>query len=345
MNRLFCPKCGNPTDIFYDNVCRECFVKNKKLMHLPMVVHAKICPTCGSFFRKGRWEFKENEKEVIVDYVKDSLQIDRKAEKLQLKFHTQKSDHYYMVRVSARAEINGIEIKQCCDTEVRVDLESCDTCSRIAGGYFEGIVQIRADKRIPSHEELEKCKSIAYDVAEKLKEKGNRLAFISKTVKLSEGIDLYVGEAKLGKQICKAIANALGGEFTQSPKLVGRKDGVEVYRITFALRLPEFMRGDIISIGDKVVEVISLKKHIKGVDLDTGKRFVEKYDHLMHAKKLGSRGDAISAVLVSDEGNTIQVLDPYTYETVTLKKPGFIKAKAGEQIKVIKTKKGLYVLP
>lgn len=344
MNTLFCPKCGSSTNVLYDNVCRECFAKSKRLIHLPKLINAKICPTCGSFFRKGRWEFKENEKEIILDCVKDFLEMDKKAEKLQLSFHIQKHDSYYTVRLEAIAEIKDIQIKQGWDTEVRISLESCDMCSRIAGGYFEGIVQIRAHNRIPSHEELEQCKGIAYDIANKLKQKGNRLAFISKTVKLSEGLDLYVGEARMGKQICQAIANTLGGEFTQSPKLVGRKDGVEVYRITFAFRLPEFMRGDIISIGDKVIEVISLKKYIKGIDLHTGKRFVERYAHL-HAKKLGRKKDAVYTVLVSDEGNTIQVLDPYTYETVTVKKPGFIKAKAGEQIKVIKTEKGLYVLP
>ncbi len=346
MTTLFCPKCGKDADIFYDNVCRQCFVGDKKLIECPAVVYSKICPTCGSVFKRGKWSLKEDESETILECVKDALKLEKQARNLELTLSPKQLDYSrYNVHIEAKAEIKGASITASQDAEVRISWETCDTCSRISGGYFEGIVQIRADGRIPTREELERCKSIAEDVAIRAQEKGDRLAFIAKTEELGEGADLYVGSIKLGKQICRAVIDVFGGKFMESPKLVGQKNGEDLYRITFALRLPEFVHGDVISVDDRVIEVLSCGKHVSGIDLETGRRFIENFNDLMEVRKLSRRDDAVSAVLIADEGKTIQVMDPETYETVTIKRPEFLSVEAGEEIKVVKTARGIFVVP
>ncbi len=346
MAKLFCPKCGSDADVLYDSVCRQCFIGNKKLLECSPVVYSRICPTCGSVFKRGKWSSEENEIEAINDCVKDNLKINREAQNIELTLEPKRIDYSrYQVSVAAKAAIRGAPINGVLDTEVRISWETCDTCSRISGGYFEGIVQIRADKRIPTREELERCRIIASDVSSRAQGKGDRLAFIAKTVKLDEGDDIYVGSQKLGKQICRAIIDTFGGRFSDSPKLVGQKNGEDLYRITFALRLPEFVRGDIVSVDDTVIEVQSCGKHVSGIELETGKRFIENFNDLMLVKKLSRRQDAVSAVLVADEGRTIQILDPVTYETVTVKRPEFLSVEPGNEIKIIKTAKGIFVLP
>ncbi|KCZ73369.1 NMD protein affecting ribosome stability and mRNA decay [Candidatus Methanoperedens nitroreducens] len=346
MTGIFCPKCGRDVDILYGKVCRQCFIGGKKLLECPAVIHLRICPTCGSVFKRGKWSSGEDEVETILDSVKDNLKINRDATDLELTLTPNKLDYSrYKVHIEAKARIEGVEIDASQDTEIRISWETCDVCSRIAGGYFEGIIQIRADKRFPAQEEQKECIMIAEDVAARAQERGDRLAFIAKTAELREGIDIYVGLIKLGRQICRAIIDRFGGRFTESPKLVGQKDGEDLYRITFALRLPEFVGGDIINVDDTVIEVHSSGKYVSGIDLDTGKRFIEKYDSLANVKKLGRMQDAVSAVLVADEKRIIQVLDPDTYETVTVKRPEFLSAKPGDEIKIIKTAKGIYVLP
>ncbi len=322
------------------------FIGNKKLIEPPLVVYSRICPTCGSVFKKGKWTSKEDEGGTIIESVKDELKINKQAQNTEMTLSPKQLDYSrYMVHVEAKATINGAAIDAAHDVEVRINRETCEMCSRISGGYFEAIVQIRADKRIPTREELDKCRSIAEEVAARAQEKGDRLAFIAKNVELDEGIDLYVGEIKLGKQICRAIIDVFGGRFAESPKLVGQKHGVDLYRITFALRLPEFVRGDIISADERVIEVQSCGKHVSGIDIETGRRFIENFNYLMDVKKLGRREDAVPAVLVSDEGKTIQVLDPDTYESITLKRPDFLSAEPGSEVKIIKTARGVYVLP
>lgn len=346
MTTLFCPKCGKDTDVFYDNVCRQCFAGNKKLIKCPDVVYSRICPRCGSVFRKGRWTLKEDESEAVMDCVKDALKLDKHAENIELSLSAEQLDRSrYSVHIEARAEIKGAQIEASQNVELRIKRETCDTCSRISGGYFEGIVQVRAEKRIPTHEELERCRVIAEEAAARAEEKGDRLAFIAKIEELDEGIDLYVGSIKLGKQVCRAVIEVFGGRFSESPKLVGQKNGEDLYRITFALRLPEFVRGDIIGADDRVVEVLTCGKHVSGIDLETGKRFVENYSDLMDVRKLGKRQEAVSAVLVASEGKTIQVMHPDSFETVTIKRPEFLSAEPGGEIKVVKTEKGIYVVP
>lgn len=346
MTTLFCPKCGKDTDNFYDNVCGQCFIGDKKLLECLAVLSARLCPTCGSVFKRGKWSLKEDESETIIDCVKNALKLEKQARNIELTLSPKQLDYSrYNIHIDAKAEIKGVAITASQDTEVRINWETCDTCSRISGGYFEGIVQIRADRRIPTKEELRRCRSIADDVAARAQEKGDRLAFIAKTEELDEGADLYVGSIKLGKQICRAVIDIFGGKFTESPKLVGQKNGEDLYRITFALRLPEFVRGDIISVDDRVIEVQSCGKHVSGTDLDTGRRFIENFNDLLQVKKLSRRLDAVSAVLVADEGKTIQVMDPETFETVTLKRPEFLSAEPGNEIKIVKTAKGIYVVP
>jgi nonsense-mediated mRNA decay protein 3 len=346
MATMFCPKCGKDSDILYDNVCRECFVGNKKLIECPAVLYSRICPTCGSVYKRGKWSLKEDETETILDGVKDALDLDAQAKNIELTLSPKQLDHSrYNVHIGAKGEIKGAPITASHDAEVRINWETCDTCSRISGGYFEGIVQIRADKRLPTKEELERCKSIAGEVAISAQEKGDRLSFIAKKEELYEGADLYVGSIKLGKQICKAVVDVFGGKFSESPKLVGQKNGEDLYRITFALRLPEFVRGDIISVDDRVIEVQSCGKHVSGIDLETGRRFIENFNDLLQVRKLSRRQDAVSAVLIADEGKTIQVMHPDTYETVTLKRPEFLSTEPGNEIKIVKTAKGIYVLP
>ncbi len=319
---------------------------NKNLIECPPVIRSTICPTCCSVFNKGKWSLKENEVESILECVKDNLNVNKEAQDLELTLSPKKLGHSrYSVNIKAAAKINSIKMDASQDIEVRIDWATCTTCSRISGGYFEGIVQFRADKRIPAQDELKKCLGVAQSVAERAQDKGDRLAFIAKTVELDEGVDIYVGSSRLGKQICRAIIDVFGGKFTESPKLVGQKQGVELYRITFALRLPEFTRGDIISVDGKVIEVQSCGKHVSGIDIETGRRFIENFNSLIEVKKLCRKDDAVPAVLIADEGKTIQVLHPDTYESVTIKRPEFLNAEAGGEVKIIKTAKGIYLLP
>jgi len=92
-------------------------------------------------------------------------------------------------------------------------------------------VQIRAKNRIPTEGELAMAEEIAYSsIGEK--------DFISKERKLKGGLDVYVSSMECGRRISRQIVKKLGGSFSESRKLYGRKDGRNIYRVSFSVRLP-----------------------------------------------------------------------------------------------------------
>ncbi len=346
MRNIICPKCGKPTEQLIDNVCSECYFKHFELAELPLVLHAKICSRCGALFDRGRWMDEGDLDEIVIQTVEAHLMVHDQADDIEIYIdHRKLTPYIYRIRVDVDAQIQGKTAHKELKCEVRIIREACDRCSRMSGGYFEGILQLRADGRIPSAEEIRLCKQIADNVVEKMRQKGDRLSFITDSIDLKEGTDLYVGSANTCRHICKGIIAKIGGSYSQSPTLFGQKDGKDIYRTTFAMRLPRFMPGDVIAYNDHVIEVINSGKHTRGLDLQDGSRFLEESEHLENATLIAHRNDAIKAVLVAIEENAIMVLHPSTYRTVTIKKPLFFNEPPGAEITVLNTEKGLFALP
>lgn len=346
MNSILCPKCGKETENLYDNVCKDCFFENIRLAELPLVLHAKTCMKCGARFNRGKWLNSGNAEDIVIQNVEDALSVHILAENINIYVEPRKLTPYmYRVHVEIDATVKDEPVHQELNTEVRIVREACDMCSRIAGGYFEGIVQIRATNRLPNDDEKKRCIDIANNVLRKMQEKSDRLAFITDSLDLKDGVDLYIGSNNSGRHICRAIIMEMGGSFSESPTLFGQKDGKNVYRITFSMRLPEFMKGDIIHFKSKIIMIKSSGKRIIGIDLSTGSRFIATANEMKDATRIASMGDAVMTVLVALEDDAIMVLDPDTYETVTIKKPVAFAAQSGSDISVIKTEYGLFALP
>jgi len=342
--RLFCPECGRDTTKIYNGRCKECFLKNFTLIECPSVIKIRVCPVCGAYSTSGRWINVSDQKEMLFSEISRSIRVHPDANGVKLDLSEEEIDpSRYLVHISVSAVVEGVSISATADTEIRIKRETCDVCSRIAGGYYAGILQLRADHRHISESEIEKCIQLTDRILANLAAKGDRLAFVSKIKELKEGVDLYIGSINACKHVCHTIIRELGGTSVTSASLAGRKDGEDLYRITCAVRLPAYVNGDIISIQHKVIEVTHQDRQIYGIDLADGSRV--SFDADVPAIKLGSRGDAVLAVLVSMENDEVQVLDPETYKTVILKRPPFLHANAGSDVHVIRTPAGLFLLP
>jgi nonsense-mediated mRNA decay protein 3 len=345
MNSITCPKCGTECDKLFDSVCRDCFFETFKLIELPLVLHVRICSSCGAYFYRSRWENIGNLEEVVLKAVENALFIHNEAGDVEIYLEPKEITPYiYRVRAEVNAVVRGETVNGEAETEVRVQRIACDMCSRESGGYFEAIIQIRAAGRFPTEEEKRRCSAIAREAMESMKKKGDRLAFISDYQEQKEGIDLYMGSMNASRQVCRMIISELGGSFAESPTLVGMKDGKNLYRITFAMRLPEFRPGDIIRFRGRIIQIRSSGKKVNGISLEDGSRFLSTPEELKGAEKIANIADAVLTVLVSIEENAILVLDPETYETVAIKKPMFFNAEAGSEIPVLKTEYGIFAL-
>ena len=346
MTATICPKCGKGTTILLSGVCRECFFQDFVLAQLPQVIHAKLCATCGARFTRGRWTDEYETETVVLKTVEDNLSIHEAAEDVEVCIvPRQLTPHMYKAEVEVIAAIQGESVTAVLSTEIRIIRESCEMCSRISGGYFEGILQIRATDRTPTENELATCLKIVNMTIDRMRAKGDRLAFITETIRSKEGLDLYIGSVNSGRHICKAIIEELGGTFTESPSLFGQKDGRDIYRITFSMRLPRFTPGDIISIRNKKVMVKHMEKKLTGTDLADCSRFIATEDEIALARYVGNIRDAVNAVLVSEEEHELMILDPFTFRTVNVKKPSGFSISEDDEIPVIRIEDVLFLLP
>ena len=345
MNSVTCPKCGRECDKFFYSVCKDCFFETFKLFELPLVLHVRVCSGCGAYFHKSKWEDIGNLEEAVLKAVENALFIHSEAGDVEIYLKSREVTPYiYVVRAEVDAVVRGEPTHAEAETEVRIQRTACDICSREAGGYFEAIIQIRAAGRFPTEEEKKRSSTVARDAMESMRKKGDRLAFISYVQEQKEGFDLYMGSMNASRQVCRLIISELGGNFSESPTLVGMKDGKNLYRITFAVRLPEFRPGDVIRFRGRVIQIRSSGKKVNGISLEDSLRFISTPEELKGAEKIANIEDAVLTVLVSIEENAILVLDPETYETVAIKKPMSFNAEAGSEIPVLKTAYGIFAL-
>jgi len=345
MHPVTCPKCGIECSTLFNFVCRDCFFETFKLIELPLILHVSICSNCGAHFHKSRWENIGNIECVLLSAVENVLLIHTEAKDVKVYLEPKEITPYvYIVRVEVDAMVNEELVHAAGETEVRIQRKACDTCSRESGGYFEAIIQIRAVGRFPSEEEKRRCSTISRKFIENNQKKGDRLAFISQTRDTREGLDLYIGSTTVSRQTCRLITSILGGRFAESPTLIGMRDGKNIYRITFAIRLPEFSPGDVVMFTGRIIHIKSSGKKVNGIFLEDGSRFTSTPEEMKGAEKVANIEDAVLTVLVSIEEKAILVLDPESYETVAIKKPLSFSVEAGSEITVLKTPYGIFAM-
>lgn len=228
----FCPRCGKKTDELFDSLCKACFINRTRLIEPDLRVSVSVCKNCGGYFKgKERTSIEEAVADSVKKGIRKKYGYGVRVETKEFRKELKANENRASVFLVAKAEIKGVEIEERGEVEVILKQETCKRCSRIAGGYYEGIVQIRAENRIPADEELAMAEKIAYSEL-------GEVDFISKGRILKEGLDIYVSGMECGRRISRQIVKRLGGSFSESRKLYGRKDGRNVYRVAFSVRLP-----------------------------------------------------------------------------------------------------------
>ncbi len=188
--RKFCYKCGKLTEDLENGLCEECRKKEKKVK-----VTVRVCAKCNRVKEGKVWKDKS-----VEDFVKKRL----KAKEIDFDEHVAKTPK----------GIVGFEIE--------IKKEICATCSKIASGYYESVMQLRGF----SHAEIEKILS-------KIKE-----PFFTKNTK--HGVDVYFLRKPLAEKIARKIKKMFKNiEMKKSFELVTVKDGQRVYRNYVSVRKNE----------------------------------------------------------------------------------------------------------
>ncbi|TAJ44575.1 60S ribosomal export protein NMD3 [Methanofollis fontis] len=337
-----CPRCGRPSV----GLCRECRAGETEWLTCEPRLESIYCPVCGSQKRGKTWSDTTVDRETLLQEIAASavhLHPDLRGPEITFTFRDT-SPNRTIASASVSGKLYGVPVSGECRTLIIWRKEQCDRCNRISGGYYEGIIQVRATGRRPSLYETETAARIAEESESALQDAGERLSFVSQIEEKKDGLDIVVGSNHIGQVISGAIAGALGGRVTTHPKLVGEKDGKRLYRITFLVRLPRYQRGDVVVVRDRYLEVRSTSQgQIHGFDLQEGSGRIIKEDEI--ERQVGNVGEAEDALVAYLYDDIIGLLDPKTQEAVECRAYGWLRPEEGGMIRVVRdTETGRFVL-
>jgi nonsense-mediated mRNA decay protein 3 len=363
--RGFCPRCGDaverPAGVDLPGgpadpdavLCDACYFEDFDLVDAPERVEVLVCSDCGAVHRGNRWVDvgARDYTDVAIEETTAALGVHLDAEGVQWAVDPEQVDEN-TIRMHAMftGHIRGTPVEEEVTVPVYVSRGTCDRCGRIAGDYWESLVQVRATERAPSTAEADRAVELAEAYIADREATGDRNAFITSVDRHDDGVDLKISANQMGEAIAHRIVREFGGEVSAAETLVTEdEDGNELYRVTFVARLPPYTPGHVVDPkdGDGPVLVTSAHGNLKGVRLATGDRYEASYEDGVDpdARRLGHRedGQRTTVVTVEDE-HAVQVLDPETYEARTVPRPDYMDP-AADEVPVLRSRAGLHILP
>ncbi|ELY48786.1 60S ribosomal export protein NMD3 [Natronorubrum bangense] len=371
-SRAFCPRCGDTVPERSESdandesaadplrpgaeveLCDACYFEDFDFVDAPDRIDVRVCAQCGAVYRGNRWVDvgAEDYTDIAIEEVSEALAVHVDVEDVAWQVEPEQIDpntirmHCYFTGV-----VRGTPVEEQVMVPVRMARQTCTRCGRISGDYYASIVQIRAEDRTPTSEETERAKEIANQIVAEMEATGDRNAFVTEVSEVDDGLNIKISTNKIGKKISNKMVEEFGGTVNDAETLVTEdSDGNEVYRVTFAVRLPPYPPGDVIDLADDdkgPVLVRSARGNLKGVRLTTGERYEASYEEgdSPDARKLGEADDAVDATVVTvEDDNAVQVLDPESYRAKTIARPDYFDPNA-ETVPVLKSRAGLHILP
>ena len=329
-----CPRCGRPTG---EGLCPECRAADARLLACEPRVTAVYCPVCDSQKRGKTWsDLRMPREDLIAELAVSATSIHTDAKSVRVAVRSAETGpNRTTCTVEVEATLYAVPVRETCTVEILWQKEACDRCSRISGGYYEGIVQVRATDRKINAYEREVAASIAEQAEESLQQAGDRLSFISELEDSKDGVDITVGSQHLGQEIARMVTGALGGRYTTHPKLVGEKDGKALYRVTYSIRLPFYQKGDVVVSRGGYFEVREIDgRRLRVFDLQNGTARTLAGDEV--ARLIGNVREAESALVVFTQPNLVGLMDPKTYETREVDAVPWTFPVEGQPIRVLR---------
>jgi nonsense-mediated mRNA decay protein 3 len=236
----FCVVCGATGRDLVDGVCAECAADRTKLVTAPQRVVVTICPTCGARPVGTRWEGAGSSSLLTATDLTPHVQVHSEVGLRRVDW--EERSYTPTVREfegTAHVGFRGAERSVQFPMSVRIDHRTCPECSRKSGKYFTATLQLRG----PAEGPFEKSPALR----DRLEAQWNRMLnearpdwkrAVSWLEPLPEGFDCFFTDTLAARAMARLAKARFGASLKESATLFGRKDGRDVYRVTFCLRFP-----------------------------------------------------------------------------------------------------------
>ena len=331
----FCPKCGKSSET--DGLCQQCRIGGTPWFTCENRVKNVQCPSCYATKQVNTWTDNSRSREELgPELAKTAVHFHPDVKKpsiaVTVEERTQNRSRAHLV---IRGTLYKAPVEGTCTVEIIWHKEQCDRCNRISGSYYEGIVQVRAEGRLPSTYEIQMSASIAQQIEDTLQSGGERLSFISDMNEIRDGIDIIIGSQHIGLLISKGIVAQLGGRYSTHPKLVGEKNGRQLFRITYLVRLPRFQKHDVVFARKRYYEVERIEsQNMRMTDLRDGTSKSVREDDV--ERLIGNSRNAESALVAFADGSIVGILDPVSGRTTEIGKPAWMEIRSGDHANILR---------
>lgn len=232
----FCYLCGEVTSKLYEGLCSSCYLKDEKLFDLPEKIELSVCRGCTRYY-SGAWVEGENSldalvKTIALKEINKSLSKDLKnlETTVEIKDVKEKGKGLSVeLEVNVKGLTMGLEYHAALISTIAIKNVVCPDCSKRAGGYYEAVIQLRA-------ESIDEPLSDLHNRLNRIYEK-DKYAFIVEESAVNGGIDIKLGSSKAAKTLGAHFKARYKAKIKETAKLVGKKDGKDIYRITVLIRI------------------------------------------------------------------------------------------------------------
>jgi nonsense-mediated mRNA decay protein 3 len=319
---MFCVECGNDIPIFRNGVCLSCYLKATQFSKGPAIIDIIMCPRCSCYKHKNIWVSEEPFDDILKRFVKEAFTINPELKDVEIQTQCKEQERIRSCVVLISGSLEGQRITEQHSLTVRIRHTTCEVCSREAGGYYEAILQIRAEQRTFTNAELETLRCAVETMVEDFQASGKRGLFIADIAQKREGLDFFLSEKGTALSIGKKIQEQFGGDFKQSASSAGMKDSRQMYRMTYLVRIPAYRKGDFFSFGNSFFIIVSLHSNkVRVLELSTWiEKTIEGKD-IQPSRIYGGNKLIREMIVVSQSKTDIQLMNPKTYSTVEIRKP------------------------
>ena len=346
---MFCIECGSEDKQMVGEICIDCFLKGFQMIEIPKNINVEICSHCNSRLEEGKWsESYLPEDEIIYRALERNIKISDLVENEEINLEIdQIKGTIANCFVEVVGDVYGVSLDETHDCEVRIKKTVCPPCSKMQSGYYETVIQFRADNREIKSEEYAKADKIVARTLDK-QAKVDKLAYCPQVAKLKEGYDYYIGSFKTGRKVAENLKDEFGGVIKESPRLISedKSTGKGLYRIWISVRIPEFENNDIIEFEDRIIQVSDIDKNrVVGIDIKTNKKHNIPLKNIDNIKLVKKSKDIETTTIISMSPKIIQILDPADYSAVDLEMhDDFKDYNIGDEVKIIKIDNYIYLI-
>jgi nonsense-mediated mRNA decay protein 3 len=341
---MFCVECGNDVPIFRNGVCLSCYLKATQFSKGPAILDIVMCPRCSSYKYKNTW-LRETFDDILKRYVKDAFTVNPELKHVEIQTRCKEQERILACMVFISGSLEDQTITEQHPLTVRIRHNTCEICSREAGGYYEATVQIRAEQRTFTNTELTTLQNAVETMVGQFQGSGKRGLFITDIAKKREGLDFFLSEKGTALSIAKKIQEQFGGDFKQSASSAGMKDSRQIYRMTYLVRIPAYRKGDFFWFDKSFFSIVSLHTNkVRALELSTWIEKVIDGKDIQPSRIYGGKELVKEMIVVSQSKNEIQLMDSKTYTTVEIRKPKPLSVDTA-MVKTVKLDGYLFLVP